>query len=316
MKRNKLMLSGIFGLFLLLSLSMVSAGFCYQEDATVSNACGGLDSGSYASSGSWLPTFPPLFAYDNDWDGSPAHAVDGTSYVYMTYDRPLNALFGTKWKIKHSDDEYQIIIPQECWKDQIELRVESSSLNAGNLRISQPGCFNGVSWIDVGTRHEGADFFYGDIYEEGVYWKGPEVVQVDPYETLTLPQVVSSVPLDMEGLQRTYLYCTWSIDGIGEETFKMTSESCPETPQDFTFDGDETYYARIEAFHTEWDPVLEYWPFLAGSPETAGIVEVEYQMNEPPEPSQAFFDNVLDIVVSKVKGWICAIFPGLNMCSA
>jgi len=143
-----------------------------------------------------------------------------------------------------------------------------------------------------------------------------DTIAVEPFETKVLPQVTSTIPLDTEGLDRTYLYCTWHIDNMGEEPYKMTSDKCPATPVSFTFENDETYYARIEAFHTSWDPVLRYWAFMNDAPATAGIREINYVMNQPPEPDDAFFENVLDIIVSQVKNWICAVFPGLDMCTA
>ena len=38
-----------------------------------------------------------------------------------------------------------------------------------------------------------------------------QLIQVEPYESKNLEQLTSSVPTDISGLQRTYLYCTWDL---------------------------------------------------------------------------------------------------------
>ena len=105
--------------------------FCYQETANESTVCGGLDTGSY--------------------DFMESYGDDGG--LWINYTKPTNALYGSKWLVKHGTlSPYNIVIPNQCWEaypNNIILKIISTG--TGVLpTYTQPQCYNGTSWIDIG----------------------------------------------------------------------------------------------------------------------------------------------------------------------
>ncbi len=137
---------------------------------------------------------------------------------------------------------------------------------------------------------------------------------VNPYDTIILPQVTSNVSLDITGLQRTYLFCTWAIDGLGETAAQMSTDVCPENETEYTFDGDVTQVVTIQAFGITWNEAINDWQFDAGSPYVSGFLENNFDMVDPPEPSPALFGNILDIIIGALQGLLCDLFPFFGFC--
>lgn len=135
---------------------------------------------------------------------------------------------------------------------------------------------------------------------------------VQPFETKELPQITSNVSLDKQGVERTYLYCSWRIDGQGEEAVQMTGEICPETVKVFAFEDDETYYVRIDYADIIYSTIDNEWVLITTG--NAGELQVDYELDVP-EPPQSLFDLIYDTIIGKVKYWICQLFPSLEMCS-
>lgn len=144
---------------------------------------------------------------------------------------------------------------------------------------------------------------------------GAEDFVVNPYDEVDLPTVTSNVSLDTNGLERTYLYCTWGINGIGETAIRMNGSVCPSEPIHFIFDEDVTYIVNIQAFGTTWNEAINDWQYDAGSPYPTGSLEMNFDVNEPPEPSEAFFSNVYDIILSTLQDLLCDLFPWFGFCS-
>jgi len=136
-------------------------------------------------------------------------------------------------------------------------------------------------------------------------------IDVDPYETRTLPQITSSKALDTDGLLRTYLYCSWRIDGQGQEAVQMTGEVCPETAVTYEFQGDETYYARIDYADIGYGEVSHQWELITTG--TAGELTQEYNLDIP-EPPQSMFDLMYSVIRGTVRNIICQLFPFLGIC--
>jgi len=117
---------------------IISENWCYQETATTSTSCGGLDSGNYS------------FEID---------------YMYINYSKPVYALSDSVWRVKHGAlSAYNISIPTDCWDyDSSFLIFKFDSDFEFNVRgNSTPFCYNG-SWKQIGTNSYSAcgDAHYG-----------------------------------------------------------------------------------------------------------------------------------------------------------
>jgi len=185
-------------------------------------------------------------------------------------------------------------------------------INQINYTISDTNCFSGDTLTMV-FNATGMDDGALHIYEEQIHLEiTTESILVDPYETIILPQIASTVLLDIEGLQRTYLYCTWRIDDIGEEGVLMNGEICPETQQIFQFENDETYFTRIDFATIGFSQISNEWEIITTG--IAGDINQIYILDVP-EPPQSLLDSIGLTILNLVKGILCNIFPGLGLCS-
>lgn len=102
---------------------------CYQETANYSTDCG-LDTGSYSS------------VFDNN--------IKYNYEIFLTnYSKPSDAINTSLWTVKHGVlDVYNISIPTACWNQEPLQFGIWSDYNGGD---SQPVCYNGSAWIDIGT---------------------------------------------------------------------------------------------------------------------------------------------------------------------
>lgn len=167
--------------------------FCYQEKANESQVSDGNCSLNYT--GNYLIT-----------------NISGDGYLYINYSKPFN-VDGVIWQVRHGLlPTYNITIPDDCFSQpKLNLRLNSRAGLAPIDQHSKPECYNGVSWIGIGTSIDGSvlisnyvsasgsnmfdsdyttcafygyggssvwnhlisPYFYGDamICEEGVYWK-------------------------------------------------------------------------------------------------------------------------------------------------
>lgn len=132
---------------------------------------------------------------------------------------------------------------------------------------------------------------------------------VTPHQTIELPTISSTVELDTTGILRTYLYCTWHIDDIGEEAILMSGTTCPETTKYYTFDDSEDYYVRIDYTTIEYKE--GQWNFIERG--DAGELLIEYHLNIP-DPEQSVFDMMFNVVLGHVNNLLCNIFWFLHFC--
>jgi len=139
-----------------------------------------------------------------------------------------------------------------------------------------------------------------------------EIVYVDPYETIQLPQLTSNVSLDTEGLQRTYLYCSWRINGEGEEAVLMNGTQCPTTNQIFEFEETEDYYVRIDWAWIGYSKVNNEWEMITTG--SAGDLHKLYYLDVP-EPPASLFTQMYTVIFGYVRSALCQLFPFLGMCS-
>ena len=104
---------------------------CYQETANISTSCGGLSTGSYFVDTASL-------------------VADG--YFYINYTKPVNIL-GATWLVKHGIiPAYNITLTGACYaQSPLKLRIKSD----GGVELSQPQCYNGTSWENIGLLESG-----------------------------------------------------------------------------------------------------------------------------------------------------------------
>ena len=127
-------------------------------------------------------------------------------------------------------------------------------------------------------------------------------------DVIELPQFESTLPLDIEGRTRTYLYCTWQIGDEGEQALPMSSQTCPIDAKTYRVqDNDQSplsYRVRIDSAELSFDGTE--WRVI-----TTGIAnqfDVTYTLDEIPEPPQSLFNNIIDTITGTVKGWLCSNF--------
>jgi hypothetical protein len=159
---------GVMIIFTLFLVSLASASFCYQEIANISTICGGLNTGSYSSSGSWYDysyDYTILKLYDGNWNTFTEANNGFDGYMYVNYTKPSLATSTSLWKIKDASGISNFTLPSSCWNaypDKLSLMIHSSQ--GGGVPFTETYCWDGSSWRKQ-TIDSGAGF-----YEEGIYW--------------------------------------------------------------------------------------------------------------------------------------------------
>jgi len=87
--------------------SETQAGWCYQETANVSTACGGLDSGLYANTGSWTDYKK---THDGNYSSYGYINMVTWGYMYINYTKPNNAMNTSVWQLKTGNATGSIVI--------------------------------------------------------------------------------------------------------------------------------------------------------------------------------------------------------------
>ena len=138
-------------------------------------------------------------------------------------------------------------------------------------------------------------------------------ITVDPGQTIELPQLESFlIRSDHIGVDRTYLYCTWHIDGIVQEAVLMSENTCPETPRNFTFDEDQEYLIRVDSAQISWNSITRQWEVV--NTQHVDTARFNYDLDLP-EPSQTFLNSIIDIIIGPIRNALCQVFPWLGFCS-
>ena len=150
-------------------VSSVSAYWCYQESANVSNSCGGLATGSYKYGGDWSGGGYEYRTYDGDW--STKHfAYNGVAWLISNYTIIADTQ-GAMVQTKIGDSPVKLqntTIPAECYSG-AKMALNFSITDAvPPLRTLTIKCHNGTEFIYVNNYSTTS----GDImfYEEGIYW--------------------------------------------------------------------------------------------------------------------------------------------------
>lgn len=249
--------------------------------------------------------------FDDDWTTSTFNPGGVTGNVYMNYSKPLN-IQGATWDIKVGISASFAQQTGYCWDGASWLEVFNDQMFPVTRNYTLPEECISQDQLQLRLEMDSQIGKFVHFYEEQIRWEtdGNEIVGFN--ETLQLPQLESSVEIDNIGLERTYLYCTWRIDGEGEEASQMSSTSCPEQQESFTFLNDETYYTRIDSADIFWNTATTQWEIL----EISAVDEstIEYNLDIP-EPPQSLFDDIFDQIFNAVKSILCQLFPSLGMCN-
>ena len=140
---------------------------CYQETASESTACGGLDTGVYFAkyTNCWLPE-----SFDGDWDTAGWGVyLCGISYTNVNYTKPLGATSNSFWEVKTGEfGRKNYTLPQSCWDlDSSILQLRTGSV-AYTSAASIVQCKGDVDWVNLDYAYE--PLINSDIYEEGMWW--------------------------------------------------------------------------------------------------------------------------------------------------
>jgi len=125
-------------------------------------------------------------------------------YFYVNYTKPLGSV-GSEWEVKHGTlQPYKISVPPQCWDylaDKIVLKISSISNDGAGHAISQPYCYDGFVWQQIGKTSissfsyaSGGYYGFQNAYDGdwntymGWRWNSPAgfVNQVSPQSTFVI----------------------------------------------------------------------------------------------------------------------------------
>jgi len=155
---------------LLLMLSTPAlAGYCYQEQANESTACGGLATGAYALTGTnWASGRGE--PYDGNWSTGDYSRSASYEYIYVNYTIPSQVDQTGLWQVLDCSSPVptNLSIPANCAKTSPARFRMGSKLNSGSDYNAVWECYNGIGWQTL--RSNGGTNC--DLWEEGVWWNG------------------------------------------------------------------------------------------------------------------------------------------------
>lgn len=185
---------------------------CYQDNANVSTACGGLDTGTYqnyTNNVGWYSTNDWPLMLDQNWSTIAVPEPEGGSGhggLFINYSKPSNSSAAT-WQIKYANVSVNHTIPTLCFEQTpLQLKLDHS-ITGGPSGTLDSYCYNGTGWHIINTTPgDGVLFTY--FYEEGLYW-------TLPIATDELP----SVEINVENISNTSLVAddTWILSCLGSD---------------------------------------------------------------------------------------------------
>jgi hypothetical protein len=249
--------------------------------------------------------------FDNDWTTYSYNPGGTTGLVLENYTKPFNANSAI-WEIKIGISALTATQTGSCWTGSSWVTIFSDSLSymsnpSRNYTLPQ-ACLNNNLQLKVDMTSAVGKFVY--FYEDRIRWNTTTQINVSVGQTLSLPQLNSPVQIDNTGANRTYLYCTWRINGNGQEAFLMNNTLCPSPQQVFTFNDNQDYYVRIDRA----DIFYNGTGWQIASTGLVGESLTHYQLDIP-EPSPSFLTSVYNTIYNTIKSAICYIFPWLGFCS-
>lgn len=143
---------------------------CYQETATTSTICGGLDTGTYRTVGSFHGSFPSSNAIDGNWATYTVPPTSGAhSYIYVNYTIPqdtVNAIWSYKGGRPSVIKTGDVTIPYDCLDNSV-LSI-NISLDCG-ATSSIYSCLNysNSQYIFLDSATDGYSCYF---WEEGINW--------------------------------------------------------------------------------------------------------------------------------------------------
>lgn len=176
----------IFLLFFPMIISAEELTQCYQETATISTPCGGLDTGSYACNSKWEGA-SCANVYDGDWNTyGEGYTIHEDGVLEIKYMKPEGAI-GAIWEVKDSINTTNAIIPQDCfdaYPRYILLHLRSDK----NAELVKYSCHDGTRFKHVyvnGVAHYQYPYETAGrkAYEEAIIWdmlKQPKITLAFP----------------------------------------------------------------------------------------------------------------------------------------
>ncbi len=142
---------------------------CQQETANVSTSCGGLNTGTYSTSGTWDAAVSTL--YDGNYNtGACTGAVANTGYLYVNYTTPykfVGAFVNHYSNIGATVRNNNFTIPSNCTTgNKIALKYADDDAGGKRIRIY---CYDGSAYNTL-INDSGDALYYNCINEESIYW--------------------------------------------------------------------------------------------------------------------------------------------------
>ena len=252
--------------------------------------------------------------FDNNWNTNAYNPGGATGNVYLNYSKPTNSRQAI-WDIEIGISASFAQQTGQCYNGTTWNDIFSDSISHlttarfRNYSIPQD-CFN-QNPIRLRVNMVSAVGKFVHFYEEQIRWNTDSEEIVGFNQNLLLPQLQSIVPIDNTGLERTYLYCTWRIDGNGQEAIQMNTTLCSNPQQSFTFQNDEIYFMRIDRADIFWNTTALQWQLLGTS--LVDESQINYNLDIP-EPPQSLFDSIFNALINLIESILCQIFPGLGFC--
>lgn len=210
---------------LLLSVFVEAGGWCYQEFADQSTACGGVvtTTGNYSNPGNWS---------DGNWNTAD-NIVDCVAFIgYVNYTKPTGAS-DAKWQVKDSEGTYNLTPNWGAYGDRIAVQIYYRPCGSAPVGIYWKTDSNGGTPAWTSHRYDDQPPLNDKIpYEEGMWWF-IETAPTIPTGLTALPATLyvgntltgsASGSTDAEGDGITYYYEFYNLnDATTKQAYSTTS---------------------------------------------------------------------------------------------
>jgi len=196
--------------------------YCYQETATLSTACGGLDTGEYFTSG----ITGAERMYDGDWSTG---ASTGNGYLYINYSKPSSATNLSLWQVKYQSSASEPVtinntIYQDCWNQEpLQLRIHlDGEIYPLTYSHVYGHCYNGSTWRQIFFSGVGPTF-----YEEAMFWDLGALKNVNEEHNISLLDYHNTA------VGETWKFSCLAYDGTDNSTWYNSSGTTIQAPANY-----------------------------------------------------------------------------------
>lgn len=175
-----------------------TTSICYQETATTSTECGGLNTGRYAN-GTIISSYTLIYypySYDGDWDTYMFSTLYGIAYINYSYVTSNN--LSNKLMVKYgnsTDSEIRNLSIANCSQSPVQIKIELAKLPSVYVNYS---CWNQTHWYSLSRNPT-----YRKAFEEAMLWNISETI----YGSVSNSKIMAIIPGNLTGrLENTYKF--------------------------------------------------------------------------------------------------------------